>query len=276
MFKVFLTVRNRLSITKKCIQALQKHSELPFQLYVYDNSTNYLVKEHFLYFSELYEKGIVTQVTFNTDKSTFGAFSKAVASNQFAKLHLEDPEKDNYSFLLLLDNDIIVTPGFDKTLRQAWKNIKKLGMNNIKIVGQLPGGIKGKKLLDITIAGFPACEGKLGGSGLWGVQSNFFEDVGLLDLKKFVNQNKRHDQEYWHLTEKSTNGRPYILGLKSKLGIHCGTLSGSICNTLSRDKNNPKRFEIIKFKEQEKIIDNMSFDEFYKKIINNKVLNNDW
>ena len=66
------------------------------------------------------------------------------------------------------------------------------------------------------------------------------------------------------------------MGLKTKLGIHCGNISGSVCNILSRRKNDPKRFEKIKFKEQEQLIDSMSFDDFYKKIINDKLLLNDW
>ena len=83
MIKIFLTVRNRLAITKKCIKAIQKHSTMPYQLYVYDNQTNHRLKEHFEYFADLYEKGLVSQVTFNTNASTFNAFSKAASNNMF-------------------------------------------------------------------------------------------------------------------------------------------------------------------------------------------------
>ena len=54
MIKIFLTVRNRLAITKKCIQAIHKHSTMPYQLYVYNNQTNYKLDEHFEYFYELF------------------------------------------------------------------------------------------------------------------------------------------------------------------------------------------------------------------------------
>ena len=106
MIKIFMTVRNRLAITKKCIAAIQKHSTIPYQLYVYDNQTNYKLDEHFKYFSKLYNKGLVTQVVFNTNASTFNAFSKAASCNMFGLLHQQDPEKNKYSFLLILDNDI--------------------------------------------------------------------------------------------------------------------------------------------------------------------------
>ncbi len=47
MYKIMLTVRNRLSVTKKAIHALKYHSKIPHQIYIYDNLTNYKLDEHF-------------------------------------------------------------------------------------------------------------------------------------------------------------------------------------------------------------------------------------
>lgn len=276
MIKIMLTVRNRLAITKKCIEALEKHSTLPYNLYVYDNLTNYKEKEHFLYFCNLYRYKKVTQVTFNTANSTFKAFSKAVASNQFGLLHEQDPNKGNYDFLLLLDNDIIVTPGWDEKLKNAWKDINTRKMKHVKVIGQLPGGIKNKLKLPEPVAGFEAKVGKLGGSGLWSVRPNFFSDVGYIDIKKLVGFDKKHDQEYWRLMDVSTNGQPYILGLNTKLGIHCGKLAGSVCNVLTSHIRDPRKESLIKFENFEDQIDNLAFESFYKKIVNDKFLIGDW
>ena len=276
MFKVFMSIRNRLAITKKCVQALFKHSSTPFQLYCYDNLTHYKIEEHFNYFCKLYEKGFITQVTFNTKESTFDAFSKVVASNQFGLLHEQDPNKDSYDFLLLLDNDIIVTPDFDKVLKQAWKDIRKMKLKNVKVIGQLPGGIKHKTVLEQKIAGFEAKSGKFGGSGLWSVRPDFFRDIGFIDVKMSVGQVKRHDQIYWQLLERTTGGQNYILGLGTKLGVHCGKFAGSVCNTLSRNRTNHDKLKLIEFEKAEEKIGKMSFDEFYKKIQNDKSLMNDW
>ena len=73
MIKIFLSVRNRLAITKKCIEAIERHTELPYHLYVYNNQTNYKVEEHWRYFQTLYEQGRISQVTFNTNESTWNA-----------------------------------------------------------------------------------------------------------------------------------------------------------------------------------------------------------
>lgn len=275
MIKIFLTVRNRLAITKKCIHALKQHSRIPHTIYVYDNASNYLVENHFAYFCKMYQKGFIDQVCFTTEKTTFNAFSKASTCNFFGHQHEQDPQKDQYEFLMMLDNDIIVTPDWDLKLRAAWKYVRKKGLKNVKVIGQRPGGIKmvtpTKHVIGDDIIGR---EGKLGGSGLWSVRPNFFRDVGFLDLKRLVNHDKKHDQLYWQLMDRSTHGQPYIMGLNQKLGIHCGRQAGSVCNVLTRNKANKK--EKIKFEAAEERISDVSFDQFYKAIENNKALLGDW
>jgi hypothetical protein len=276
MIKIFMTVRNRLAITKKAIEALKKHSTIPHQIYVYDNNSTYLVDKHFEYFMALYKKNIISQITFTTDASTFNAFSKATTCNMFGLQHEIDPKKDKYFFLLFIDNDIIVTPGWDKPVKTAWDYINRKGLKNVKVVGQLPGGIKGRKdKYEITpeINGFV---GILGGSGLWTVRPNFFRDVGFLDLNKLVGQAKKHDQLYWQLMSQATHNNPYIMGLNQKLGIHCGGRAGSVCNQLTKHRNDNKKYEFIKFEEAERRIDSMDFDSFYKSILDDQALLRDW
>jgi hypothetical protein len=271
MIKICITVRNRLAITKKCLEAIKRHSILPYQIYIYNNNTNYLLNEHFKYFQKLYKKREISQITFTTIESTFNAFSKAVAFNMFGKQHEEDPQKDSYNFLLLLDNDVIVAPGYDQKLSAVWKYINKNKLKNIKVVGQKPGGIKGMTEPLHTIGKMEGKVGKLGGSGLWSFRPNFFRDVGFLNLKQLVGHNKKHDQLYWQKMERTTNGKAYIFALREKLGIHCGSVAGSICNKLTRNKNANINFEVA-----DKEIDNTDFDTFYKNIINNKYLMGNW
>ena len=276
MIKIFISVRNRLAITKKCIRALQKHSKLPHHIYVYDNQSNYLVKEHFDYFCKLYMRNDIKQITFTTDESNFNAFSKASTCNFFGQQHEMDPKKDSYDFLVMLDNDIIVTPGWDAKLKQAWNYVKKNKMKDIKVIGQLPGGIKRTDKQPLIIGDMKAKKGKLGGSGLWSVKPNFFKDVGFLPLKQLVGHNKRHDQIYWRLLDVSTEGRSYILGLNQKLGIHCGKQAGSVCNKLTRNRSKGNKNETIKFEHAEEKISKLSFEEFYKQVCNDKYLIKDW
>ena len=278
MIKIFLTVRNRLSMTKKCIQAIQNHSTLPYQLYVYNNQTNYKLDEHYRYFYNLQNNGQVTQVVFNTDASVYNAFSKASACNMFGLWHQQDPNRKNFIFLLMLDNDIILTPSWDKNLLAGWKYVKNKKMNNIKVIGQLPGGIKNRTETHDISGEIKARAGKLGGSGLWSVRTNFFDDVGFLSLPLLVGQNKRHDQLYWRLLDKSSGGHPYILGLNKKIGIHCGSMAGSVCNKLTRNykMKEDQKLDAIKFEHAEEKIDSYTFSEFFKLIYNDKSLLSDW
>lgn len=273
MYKIFLTVRNRLALTCKCITGLKKHSVLPHQLYIYDNLTSTKIQEHFAYWAMLYEKGLIDQLTFTTKESTFNAFSKAVTCNMFGQQHSMDPNRNKYDFLVFLDNDIIVTPGWDKIIHDAWFDVKKLNLQHIKIIGQHPGGIKSKQEVSSKISNRKTYMGKLGGSGFWCVRPDFFETVGYLDPRFLVGQNKKHDQHYWTLLEKSSGGKPYILGIDDRLAIHVGgKISPSICNILT--KTNGDETKIVD--NDDKRIDEMTFDEFYQMIMNDKELLNNW
>lgn len=272
MYKVFLTVRNRLELTKMCLLALLKHSTLPKQIYVYDNLTDIKVEQHFAFWYKLYMKGLISQVTFTTKDSTFNAFSKVVTSNLFALQHSQDPNKNKCDFLVLLDNDVIVTPGWDSVLREAWTDISRHSLKEIKIISQLPGGIMEARDVGRTIAGLKCKQGRLGGSGLWSVRTDFFDKIGLLQIKNFIDISKRYDQSYWHLVETHTGGKPYIVGLDHKLGIHCGSLSYSVCNNLARTKMTLEEAE----EKTDKYIAGLSFEEFYNAVSTDGTLLKEW
>jgi len=276
MIKIFLTVRNRLAITKKCIESLILHSKLPHQIYVYDNATEYRLEEHFMFFHELYKRKLISQVTFTSEVSTFNAFSKASTCNFFGSQHEFDPKKDSYDFLLMLDNDIIMTPGWDTTLKTAWEYVHTKKLRHVKIIGQLPGGIKNKKESHKINDKLSGSIGTLGGSAIWSTRSNFFQDVGFLNLKQLVGQHKQHDQMYWRKLYKSSGNKPYIMGVNKKLGIHCGKRAGSVCNRLTKNKNNKNKADLIKFENAEKRIDAVDFKTFYDSVVNDKVLVKDW
>lgn len=265
MIKICITVRNRLSITKHCISSILSHTTIPYKIYLYNNLTNHKIDEHFEYFCDLYKKGIISQLTFNTHQSTFNCFSKTVSSNQFGLIHEQDPEKDKYYYLVILDNDMIVMPEWDINLKAAWKYVNKNKMTNIKIITQSPGGMKQKELLKDTINGNKVVLATLGGSGFWSIRPDFFRDVGYLDLSKFVGRNKGHDSQYWPIIHKASKGKKYTLGLQKKLAIHCGPMIGSVCNVLQNYKMDEKnKLEKIKFELGEENISKMNFDEFFK------------
>jgi hypothetical protein len=162
----------------------------------------------------------------------------------------------------------LVLPKWDEYIKQAWKHVQKKNMENVKIIGQLPGGIKSIKDKIFFGNELNGVSGSLGGSGFWTVRNNFFKDVGFLNLKNLVGHAKKHDQEYWALLSKRTNGKPYIVGLKTKLAVHCGPMAGSVCNMLTKNRENPKKEEMIKFESYEERIDKLSFEEFYEEVKN--------
>ena len=266
MIKVAVTVRNRLGITKKCIEALLQHSTIKHQIYIYDNLTDYKLENHFAFYHTLLRKKLITQVTFNTKESTFNAFSKAISLNSFGENHEQDPEKNKCEMLVTLDNDIIVMPGWDKILRNAWIDINRYNLKHIYVITQqLGGAVKYGGWLDKEIGGYKAYHGKLGGSCLWASRTNFYEQVGLLDPKPLVNFNKKHDQHYWVKMERLSNGQPYILGLDAPLLLRGGPTAGSICNVIGFS-NAPHKIKQVQYQKQDDYIESLSFKEFYRKL----------
>lgn len=279
MVKIFMSVRNRLAMTKKAIEAIERHSELPYHLYVYNNQTSYKVEEHWKYFRKLYEEGRVKQVTFNTDESTFNAFSKASSFSAFGMQHELDPNRDKFDFLLCLDNDILAMPKFDLRLKVAWDYVKKHKLKHIKVISSLPGGIKNRTdIYDIIPGKLRGKVGRLGGSGAWSMRTNFFTDVGFLSIPQLVGIHKQHDQQYWRLMQKASGNKPYIMGLRPKLFLHVGAKAGSVCNRLTRNSHSPEKIKLdrIKFEEQEEKIDSISFDEFYEACVEDQGIVRGW
>ena len=67
------------------------------------------------------------------------------------------------------------------------------------------------------------------------------------------------------------------MGINKKLGIHCGKLSGSVCNTLTRQKiKDSGKLDCIKFEESDEKILGVNFDTFFESINNNSKLIEDW
>jgi len=221
---------------------------------------------HFGFYHTLLKQKLVHQVTFNTTESTFNAFSKAISLNAFGQNHEQDPEKNKCEMLVTLDNDVIVMPGWDQILREAWYEIERLKIPHVyAITQQLGGAVKYGKWLERKIAGYKAYHGKLGGSCLWSSRSNFYEKVGLLDVKPLVGFNKKHDQHYWVKMETLSNGAPYILGLDAPLLLRGGPIAGSVCNVIGFGA--PKhKLEQVRYENQDAAIDSKSFNEFYEKL----------
>jgi hypothetical protein len=124
--------------------------------------------------------------------------------------------------------------------------VKQKKLKHIKVIGQIPGGIKSRKekhQINKNMLGFA---GTLGGSGLWSVQPDFFRTVGYLNLRQLVGHDKKHDQQYWRLLQASSPGKPYIMGVNKKLGIHCGKQAGSVCNKLTRNSNRKDKLRSYK------------------------------
>lgn len=269
---VMITVRNRLALTKKCIQTLYKSTRRPIHLFVYDNCTSYKIKEHFDYFSELYETGVLQKYVVNTFESTYNAFSKVVAFNEFGRTILENPIANRYEFLVLLDNDMMmVKDNWDDIIIDMWRGIdsEEELRDMIHIVTQWPNGCTSAQTGEFHIGdeNYKLQLGYTSGSCFWCFRDSFFKKVGFLNPNNVVGQNKKHDQLYWHKMRAINNHKPYILAVEEDLVVtydNYKDINLSICDPSQFDPQKE-----ITFKEVDDTIDKMPYDSFMNLLRNN-------
>ena len=258
---VFLTVRNRLEITKKCVEALYKYTSRPVHLFVFDNLTQTRVDDHFNYFCDLYKQGKIKKYVVNTTESTCNCFSKATSWNEMGLFVETHPNKEMYDWILCIDNDmIIIEPGWDDIIKETMEVVEKK-VPDIMIYTQAPGGVSGTEIT-IPIKGkdVSARIGVNGGSGFWNVPTDFFSKIGLLELEPLVNINKRHDLNLWEKLNEWSNGTPYTFAINLPLALHTGYYNGQDLSICKKTRNNPSLN--IDFEEFDTIVGNMNFEEF--------------
>lgn len=272
---VFMTVRNRLSLSEKCIEALYKNTSSDIHLFVFDNCTTHNIDGHFTYFSYLYKQGKLQKYVVNTLISTFNAFSKAMSFNEFGVYIESLPDKSIYDFLLCLDNDmILVEKDWDLIIKEAMEATSKK-IPTLEIWAQYPGGCSGHdytipiKGQDTTI--------RLGinsGSGFWCIKPDFFSRVGLIEPELLVGINKRHDIELWSKLNELHKGKPYVCAIKIPMALHFSYFNGKDLSICKPTRNDPSK-EIIHH-DVEKLVNSMSYEEFIEFIKKDEELFSQW
>ncbi|KKK73581.1 hypothetical protein LCGC14_2892410, partial [marine sediment metagenome] len=192
-----------------------------------------------------------------------GAFSKVVASNMFADQHKGDPKGGECDYIVCLDNDMIVTPGWDSRVNLIWRAVidKPRVLGNTKIIGQIGIMSKQQTLVDIG-ENERVVIGKKGGSGFWVVLPNFFEEWGRLNIRHFIGKHKGYDGAYWAQIEKTHSG-VYTAGIDGRpLVYHCGDMVGSVC--LRLEEGQVPTSEIAQRADEQ--LGRMDFAEFYEMV----------
>lgn len=255
---VFITVRNRLAITKKCIESLYLNTNRPIHLFVFDNCMSTRLDEHFIYFCNLYKVGRLQKYVVNTVTSTYNAFSKAMSFNEFGLFIESHPNKNEYEWLLCLDNDmIIIQKGWDDYIASMFNEVDKHEGNTIQIVTQYPGGVSGS---DHMFGNIKVRVGVNGGSGFWNIRPDFFSKVGLLEPEPLLGISKRHDIHYWEKLNKFSRGQPYTVAIDLPLALHvayCNGMDLSVCKAIRNDHASNVDFESF-----DALVEGLQYDDF--------------
>ena len=288
---VLLTARDRLILTQKTIESINK-STTKFKnidIYVFDNLSN-PSEERMLIFSRLLKDEKIKYYSYDTPSSLTNCFAKAIAFNRWINMmktsheirYLTGSETMN-DYFILIDNDFILGPGWDKYFLEAHKKLKD-SEPNIHYLVKFPGGIPkialnesitNKYTFNVDNENFDviaSCWG--GGSGFW-----FFDFNQMLNLEwdyediiKTHGIYKKQDSTTWFMIRRRKGENiNFVAGIippkkDDPLVLHIGeSLKCSMCNILTREGIDAykRNKHILTNKELE--LKNLSSKEIYDK-----------
>lgn len=114
---IVIPVWNLMETTKRCVESIIRHTEYPYRLIIIDNGSNEPTKS---YLQSLLGDKRISKITVFRNEKNLGA---APAFNQGMKM-----AKGNY--ILLLNNDTIVTSGWLKEMIRAIESDERVGIVN--------------------------------------------------------------------------------------------------------------------------------------------------
>lgn len=287
---VMIPVRDRLVLTKKCIESILLNSEEfnEVSIYVFDNKSD-IDSDRFNYFQTLLQQNKICYYSYDTNKSCYNCFGKAVTFKRWVSMMEEDMEvrklvcdssiKHCEQYYMLIDNDFIVGPGWSKPLISSAKFLRSR-YPQLHYIVPFPGGTPerfraNKEVIEIDnvynnekIKVHFANRG--GSSGLW-----FTWYEGLVNLKwdflsmaHTYNADKRHDSETWNYIRRTKGDINYVSCIETPnpVALHIGPLTGSICNFLTKNTYLENK-DIIQIREKE-IFDPLSVMQIWEKYKN--------
>lgn len=290
---VCLTARDRMILTRKCIESIHTHSShfRKINIYVFDN-LSHVTSERLLVFNNLLRENKICYYSYDTNISTFNCFPKTVIFRRWIdmmmlneEMRLEKSIDINIKQMYLLsDNDMIYGPEWDTYFISALDNVHRYD-KNIKYLVKHPGGVpkairdKSRKYRIDNIFNRPEnfeimCSNFGGGSGCWVMNNSMLKHLrwNSKDLIKTYNKFKQHDSITWKKLTLEHGNVNYVCGVipnepeKNPLIIHMGPVIGSMCNSLNSGKYNKDKNS---FEEKEREIISLE-DDITKLFFKNK------
>lgn len=285
-----LTTRDRPILTQKTIESLHVNSTqfCAINIYVFDNYSDPTI-ERFGIFSNLLQSNKICYYSYDTKISSGNCFPKIPAHRRWRDMMLTNRtirlrnkiDLNIEDFYLLIDNDMLVGPGWDEYFISVSKLIESR-FPTIHFIIKWPGGVSrtAQKQADkIQLANvfnsrekiMAGISGAGGSSGFWFMTHNM---LSLFEwspewIMKTYNRFKQHDTLAWALirSKHGVNAK-YVAGVippneeENPLVIHLGGKAGSICNALTAGEYQNVKGE---FNIREKDWKNLSAKKLFQK-----------
>jgi len=290
---VIVITRDRNILTQKTIESVHRNMKL-FQnvdIYVCDNLSN-PNPERISLFSKLLSNGDIKYYSYDTDTSLCSCFGKAIVIQRWIKMmqdqyiirSLSEKENKLEDYYMILDNDVILGPNFDKYFLAANNALKEEEKDLhffVKFIGGIPKA--SREHPETHIHNLECSDGEKfqvmaavhgGGGCCWAFD---YEKLCKLvwpagALLNTYKKYKRQDTTAWNLIKRKYN-KPvrYVGGIippdpENPLVLHIGeTLKTSMCNVLTREGPAAYRRQKHNFELKELELKDMTAKEIYDK-----------
>lgn len=184
--KICLTIRNRLSYTKKTIDTLKEFTPRDqYELYIFDNMSDRDLEDQWTYLRKLYQRGHVDCIVVNSEVSTMKCWSKSFAINQCIKMcELQDAVSSHWEWFVILDNDMIFRKPWLELAKNVYKEAKKKYPNILVCSPWNDPNPEHKTFYKDKFCDMPVNIKSGNGAGCWIVHREFIEKIGLAGVGK--------------------------------------------------------------------------------------------
>ncbi len=217
--KLFVSVRDRLDITKQTIDDLHNGGE-PVDIFVFDDSSSVDRAAVFNYYAQATNDGKISMVVANTEGTTGGyPWGKSVMIAQFAKLMELHGSDNNDAIYGIIDNDQRFAPGWLTIMRSLLEAAEERWHDRVAVVSPRTEAVH--KTIASTVLNNKKVELKYCvGACSWLFRPTFFTRYGLPDLYWQADSACGHaGAEDWYYSSIFEKLHHYIVALKTPLAF---------------------------------------------------------
>lgn len=201
---IFMTVRNRAYVTRQTLEDLRRNSGRAFDLHLYDDRSEEDLPGLWEIYGNLVESGQVSNLVMNRRIPSGVPWGKSYALRQFLASTEATIPAENRQFVVILDNDVELRPGWLSTCVETLLDSESIARN--LTVASPWDDPHYPRFGTACIGGRVVHIQREHGAACWVTRWGFFKRHGLPDLTHLGHGH----EEAWYVFAMRRNGESFV------------------------------------------------------------------